>query len=325
MLRVAVIANVSQPPFNNNLQPPVDAFRKIASVVLVEPHRYPEFIPTGAASPAKIPYAAVQKLVEATPPHLVVCVGGAMYLSPASRRLFPSGTRFVGIALSDPLGLDASLAIAPEFDLFYTQDPQTIAAYRGHGIDARRCDLAVDVEAVHRTEVEIDTDVVFVGKWTPYRDQMLKALADRCRVRIHTHRGEDRWSIPTHPEVDTPELLSRAFSRSLLAVDFARIEQPGSAFDGCHRLTPRPQFAAACGVPSLVEDFPLVREMFEPGAEIATFADERGLLGSTLELLADDELRRTMGRAALRRVTGTHTWDHRVRQILGDVRLEISP
>jgi spore maturation protein CgeB len=90
-------------------------------------------------------------------------------------------------------------------------------------------------------------------------------------------------------------------------------------------LTPRPQFAAACGVPSLVEAFPLVAEMFEPGREIVTFDDEEGLLAAALDLLADDDARQALGRAALERVRGTHTWDHRVRQILGDLRLEVSP
>ena len=58
----------------------------------------------------------------------------------------PADDGAAGFALSDPYGLAASLAIAPQFDLFYTQDPQTLADYAGRGVAAKRCDPATDPE-----------------------------------------------------------------------------------------------------------------------------------------------------------------------------------
>ena len=317
--RTVVFTNLSQPPFNNNLLPPVEAFRKVGPVRVVEPHLTPGFVPTGAAAPAEIPVSAVRRIAEDFEADQVICLGGALFLSPESRTLFPPATVFVGIALSDPLGLEASMAVAPEFDIFYTQDPQTIPTYSAAGLDVRRCDLAVDTEIFRRVPCDPMCDVVFVGKWTPYRDRMLHALADRCTVVIHTHRGEDRWSLPTLPELDTPDDLCRAFSGARLAIDFALVEQPGNPFDGAYRMTPRTQLAAACATPTLIESFAGLGELFTPGAEVMTFSSKEELVAVAEALLANADRRRALGLAARRRVIADHTWDRRVQQILRDV------
>ena len=317
--RIVVFTNLSQPPFNNNLLPPVEAFRRVGPVRVVEPHLAPGFVPTGAAAPAEIPVSAARRIAEDFEADQVICLGGALFLSRESRALFPPATVFVGIALSDPLGLEASMAVAPEFDIFYTQDPQTIPTYAAAGLDVRRCDLAVDTEIFRRVPCDPTCDAVFVGKWTPYRDRMLRSLTDRCTVAIHTHRGEDRWSLPTLPELDTPDDLCRAFSGARLAIDFALVEQPGNLFDGTYRMTPRTQLAAACAVPTLIEAFSGLDELFTPGTEVVTFSSTEEMVGIAEELLGDADRRRALGLAAHRRVVADHTWDHRVRQILGDI------
>ena len=317
--RIVVFSNLSQPPFNNNLLAPVEAFRKVGSVRVVEPHLEPGFVPTGAASPAEIPAPAARRATEDFEADQVICLGGALFLSPESRAFFRPATVFVGIALSDPLGLEASMAVAPEFDLFYTQDPQTIPAYAEAGLDVKRCDLAVDAEIFRPVPSAPTCDVVFFGKWTPYRDRMLRSLADRCTVAIHTHRGENRWRLPTLPELDDPESLCRAVSCSRLAIDFALVEQPGNPFDGTYRMTPRTQIAAACAVPTIIEGFSGLGDYFTPGSEVMTFSGEEEMIEVAEELLADADRRRTLGLAARRRVVAEHTWDRRVRQILSDI------
>jgi len=317
--RTVVFTNLSQLPFNNNLLPPVEAFRKVGPVRVVEPHLVPGFVATGAAAPAEIPVAAARPIAEDFGADQVICLGGALFLSPESRALFRPGTAFVGIALSDPLGLEASMAVAPEFDIFYTQDPQTIPTYAKAGLDVRRCDLAVDTEIFRRVPCDPVCDVVFVGKWTPYRDRTLRSLAERCTVAIHTHRGEDRWSLPTLPELDTPGDLCRALSGARLAVDFALVEQPGNPFDGAYRMTPRTQLAAACATPTLIERFSGLGELFTPGTEVMTFSGKEEMVGVAEALLADADRRLALGLAARRRVIADHTWDRRVQQILGDI------
>ncbi len=176
------------------------------------------------------------------------------------------------------------MAIAPEFDLFYTQDPQTIPAYAENGISVRRCDLAIDPQLYYPETSELQCDVVFVGKWTAYRDALVRELARHCDLRVHGHAAESRWGLPVHPPLDCPDLLRRAMCGARLALDFALVEQPGNRYDGSFRMTPRVQIAAACGVACMIEDYAGLEEFFSPGVEIETFTGADDLRGDGVGL-----------------------------------------
>ncbi|MCG6963738.1 MAG: glycosyltransferase [Acidobacteria bacterium] len=316
--KIAVFANVSQPPFANNLLPPVSALRRVAIVELVEPHRLPGFIPTGAAAPALVPNEPATGIARCFRPDVVVCLGGALTISETARRAFPPFTVFVGIALSDPLGISASVQIAPDFDLFYTQDPQTLPWYRSRGLTVRRCDHATDPNLFQPGGRDKRIDVIFVGKWSEYREDTLAGLASKCNLAIHAHRAEQQWRLRTLEELDTPAALSGALGAARLSIDFTRVEQPGNPFHLTHRITPRTLLAAACGVPSLIEAQTSLHGLFTPGIDIATFDGPQGLVDSVLDLLENDAQRHALGLAARTRVLQAHTWDLRIAKILRD-------
>lgn len=317
--RVLILGNVGQAPYSNNLVPPVRAFERVAEVRLVEPWLVPGFVSTGGAAPAEVPHAVVAETLAGFEPDLVVCLAGGLHLAAVSRELLPDAAVTVGIALSDPLGLRASLAIAGEFDLFYTQDPASLPFYAERGLRVRHCDHAVDVAMFAPVAVEPDCDVVFYGKRTPYRERVLGRLAGRFSVRVHSYAWDDGWQVATGPQLDTPEALSAGICRGRLALELAVMDDAPPPFAGTWRITPRPFIAAACGVPSVVEASPLLDECFSPGTEIATFAGPDDVVPVALELLGDEPRRREMGRAARRRVETCHTWDQRVAEILADV------
>ncbi len=316
--KIAVFANVSQPPFANNLLPPISALRRIATVALIEPYTLPGFIPTGAVAPAVVPNEPVIETAQRFQPDVVVCLGGALTISEVARQAFPSSTVFVGMALSDPLGISASVQIAPDFDLFYTQDPQTLPWYRSRGLTVRRCDHAVDPDLFQPTRKDKTIDVIFVGKWSEYREDALTRLARRCNLTVHAHRAEHQWRLQTLRELDTPAALSQALGAARLSIDFARVEQPGNPFHQTCRITPRTLLAAACGVPSLIEAQTSLHGLFTPEVEIATFDGPEGLADTALNLLENDAQRRAMGTAARARVLRDHTWDMRMAKILRD-------
>jgi len=318
-LRVALFVNLGQPPFTNNLLGLVTAFQRAAGVTVVEPHRFPGFRSTGGAAPAPIPRAAVERAAASGPFDVVVCAAGGLYVLREHRDLLGTEAVWVGLALSDPLGLVAGLTIGREFDLYYTQDPQCVSAYRDRGIRAKRCDLAVDPWVFPKVPRDEQWDVVFVGKWTPLRDRLVAALARRFRVLVHTHRGENRWSVPARPPLDDPAGLMRALASARLALEVATVEGGPERFRGTRRLTPRPQIAALAATPSLIEPFPHLPEFFTPGRDIAIYRGPGELVRRARELLADPQGRRRMAAAARERVLREQTWDQRVSAILADV------
>ena len=266
METLLLFGNVSQPPYCNNLYPPLRAFQRAFRTILVEPQYYASFAPTGGARPALIPDEAVNEHTD-PPPDVVVCLGGALHFSKRALRTFSRQTALAGFALSDPYGLPASLEIAPEFDLFYTQDPQTLADYEALDIRARRCDPATDPELYRPLRAAPECDVLYYGKWTPYRDGLLAALSERLRVRVHAYPGEGRWSVPTLPPLDTPDTLCAALNGARLALETALLDDAEGKYRDAYRITPRPFFAASCGVPSLIESFPGLDAFFQPGRD----------------------------------------------------------
>jgi len=319
MSDLLLFGNVSAPPYCNNLFPPVRAFQRAFRTRVVEPNQFEGFVPTGGAKPALIPDAAVIEHTD-PPPQVVVCLGGALHFSERALRIFPKETPLAAFALSDPYGLAASIAIAPQFDLFYTQDPQTLPDYALRHIAAKRCDPATDPElyASERGAVP-ECDILYYGKWTPYRDSLVAALAAHFRVRVHAYAGETRWSVPVHPPLDTPDALRAGLNRCRLALETALLDDAQGDYRGKFRLTPRAFFAASCGVPTLVESFPRVKEFFEPGVEIATFAPSEGAVEKAAALLGDEAARSAMGRRARQRALREHTWDRRVEAFVLDV------
>jgi hypothetical protein len=313
-----LFGNVSQPPFCNNLFPPLRAFQKLFRTTLVEPMSFPEFVPTGGARPALVPDEAVIANSD-PPPDAIVCLGGALHLSSRALRMFPAVTVRAGFALSDPYGLAASLAIAPQFDLFYTQDPQTLSDYAGRGVAAKRCDPATDPELYGPRRAAPECDVLYYGKWTPYRDDLVTALAARCAVRVHAYAGETRWSVPTLPPLETPSDLCAALNRARLALETSLLDDAQGKYRGAFRLTPRAFFAASCGTPTLTESFEGLREFFEPGVEIATYGTREDVAARAEAILSDETARAAMGRRARQRALRDHTWDRRVEAFVLDV------
>ncbi len=314
-----LFGNVGQPPFCNNMYPPLRAFQKVFRTRLVEPASFKGFVATGGATPALVPDDAVYAHTD-PPPQVVVCLGGALHLSARARRAFPADTVLAGFALSDPNGLEASLSIAPEFDLFYTQDPQTLPAYAARRIAAKRCDPATDPELYRPLKSAPECDVLYYGKWTPYRSDLLEALAGRFSVRLHAHAGEKRWTVPARPPLETPDTLCAALNGARLALETALVDDVQGKYRGTFRTTNRVVFAASCGVPSLVESFPRLSELFEPGVEIAVFPTKDDVVACAEAILSDEPARLAMGRRARQRALREHTWDRRAEAFLIDVQ-----
>lgn len=294
------------------------AFQKACTVKIIEPRLLEGFVSTGGARPAQIPESGVQEALRDFEPDFVACLGGGLFLTRPSRQLFAKRTVFAGFAMSDPLGLEASLEIAPEFDLFYTQDPQTLEIYKSRGIQIRRCDPAIDPELYRPLGLTAESDILFYGKWTPYRDEVLRLLASRFCVRLHAHLGEQRWSLPVQAPLEVPSALCEALNRTRLALEVTVLDDVQGQFRGRSRLTNRPQFAAACGIPSLIDHFDRLSEFFEPGEEIVSFRSLNEILERTAEILSDDSKRQRMAGRARARVLREQTWDLRVASVLQD-------
>lgn len=319
MLRIAVVAITSRAPYGNNLKPAVRAFAALGSARLFDPAEDAQFAPTGAGAPAPLSRGLIED-IGSFAPHVVVCLGGATFVPDPLRPFLPSNPVLVGIAQSDPQALPASLAIAAHFDLFYTQDEGSLAAYERQGVAAHFLPLAADPDTLFPVPGRPTCDLLYFGKWTAYRHELLCAVARAARVRIIAYRGETRWDVPTAPQCDDELALCREINGARLVLDPTRSELCSNLAHDAYRITPRSFMAAACAVPALVEERCPLEGLFTAGKEIVTFdGTPAGAAAAVGELLADEPRRRAIGKAARHRLLASHTWLHRSRRILDDV------
>ena len=89
-----VFGNIQQPPFLNNQLPMIRALEKLTELRLVEPFQIEGFVPTGGASPAKIPPGSALQVLEEFVPEAVLCLGGGLYLDRETREQFPEKSVF---------------------------------------------------------------------------------------------------------------------------------------------------------------------------------------------------------------------------------------
>ena len=315
-----LFCNATAPPHCNVLLPAVRAFQKVFKTIVVEPRRYPGYEPARGTKPALIPDTAVMAHTD-PPPEVVVCLGGAHYFSQRALRHLRHRSHVVlaGFAFSDPYMLPASMRIARQFDLFYTQDWQTVTDFAALDIPVRRCDPATDPELYRPTRPEPDCDIIYYGRWSLHRNDLVRALASRWRVRLHAYAGETRWGIPAREPLETPQALCIAINRARVALEVSRLDDAEGKYRNSFHLSPRPFLAASCGVPSLVESFHGLEQFFTPGTEIAAFGQNEDLFTVAGRLLQDEGARLAMARAARARVMRQHTWDRRVEAFLLDL------
>ena len=211
------------------------------------------------------------------------------------------------------------MQIAPEFDLFYTQDPQTLGDYEALGIRARRCDPATDPELYRPMRVA--------------RRVRRPLLRQVDAVPRRARRGARRAASRAGPRVRGRAPLERA--------DASPARHAGGALRGSERRAPGardraprrrrgevprrlPHHAARVlrGVLRRAVDHRVVSgagRLLRAGRDRDLRLGRRPR-GQGQELAADETARAAMGRRARQRALREHTWDRRVETFVLDLR-----
>lgn len=172
--------------------------------------------------------------------------------------------------------------------------------------------------SVHRPmrvrETPLRSNVTFVGEASPWRETMLAELVDFGltvwgpgwrSTALRDYCLDDRLS---------DEDANRAIAGSTVAVTLQR-EAPGP--DGPPRtVTARLFETAAMGVPQVVDMTDDLAEHFAPGPEVVAAEDPATLRAAVKRLLYHHAERDAMAASARRRALGSHTYMHRMREVV---------
>lgn len=168
---------------------------------------------------------------------------------------------------------------------------------------------------------EKDIPLLFVGSWSPRRQEWLEPMAEFARSLSIIGGNWKKKLGRDHPlfgsikaEWVGIEELKKWYQRAQVVINVNRIEVENAA-GGNLRLADVP----ACGTVLLTEYSDDLTDYFDAQTEIATFRDKDGLIRMCRELLSDPELRlriETAGALAMQRIG---TYDDRMRVVLDDL------
>jgi len=237
-------------------------------------------------------------------PHIIVCnAGGLSFRAEDAAYLRNLGIKLFGVALSDPdVYASSTSKIAQNFDVFYSNDKNTVDLYRESGVNSYQLPIATNDLFFHPVppQPEYACDVLHLGAVHQDRIEPVKALLEHFDTHVYGENWE-KYGVPNRGFVYGDDTL-KALNSAKLAIIFSR--------------TPSGQQTVKVGIFDFLsagalvaaEDFPELHQYFDVKKELITFNGMDEMLEKIryyLDHPAEADAIRTAGR---RKVLNNFTW-----------------
>lgn len=205
------------------------------------------------------------------------------------------------------------------FDLVLTSFPHFVDRFRSAGVASEYFRIGFDPRVVdHLGAVSLDRDVVFVGALNAVRhrsgNQALARAARKVPIEFFGYdlRGQSPWS-PVRRRY-RGESWGLDMYRVLASSRIVLNRHIGAAREYANNM----RLYETTGVGSLLLTDSKVNlaELFEPGAEVATYRDADDLVAQARRYLSDDGARREVAAAGHARTMRDHTYAIRMRELV---------
>jgi spore maturation protein CgeB len=259
---------------------------------------------SGTYGPVWIREEYLREHIDNSKPHIIVFnAGGLSFKSEVSRRL-RSSVYLLGIALSDPdVFSHATSRIAPNFDLFLTNDPTLLPKYRELGANVAALPLGTN-EKFFRPLPAIEkyrTDVLIIGRCLPNRIEPVKAILKHFDTVVYGE-GWEEYGIPSRGTIYGDDLM-HALNSARIAPVFLQNPDDSSIFVKIAIL----DFPSA-GALVITNYLPDVEDYLTFGKEIIGFTSTEDLIAKIEYYLSRPEEAEAIRKAGHERIRQEHTW-----------------
>ncbi|MBI4351144.1 MAG: glycosyltransferase [Elusimicrobia bacterium] len=318
-----------------------DAFRELglgAEVFSFNPYRYSSL--PGGRFFGRLEYRMAERSLfsrvrEFSPDLVLVIKGDELLPGTVAGLRSRSRAPVANWWIDDPGLLDISSGLSPAYDLFFTNDPDSVAAHEAAGCRfARFLTFACSPAAHHAVRLTAEEagkyagDIVFVGLLTPYRVKVLEALKD-FKLRIWASPVVREY-LPEKRTVIQRDIPASSPLRPLLAGREAWGEELAKVYSGAKivlnihshgKSDPNMRVfeATACGAFLLTEERRVLKDFFEPGRELVCYKDAAELKALALYYLENEKERAAIAGRGQGRAYREHTYVHRMRELLAYV------
>jgi spore maturation protein CgeB len=203
------------------------------------------------------------------------------------------------------------------FDTVGTTSRDAYEWYQRDGFDnVIKTQWAVDESRLLPRPPLVSEYLSFVGQRRPERSSYIDFL-NRARIPVRAFGSgwpAGRLPLALMQEVSRSSAANLNFTESTAVHGRGRVRQ----------VKARPFELGAAGRPVLTERNDELDEYYAPGEEVLTFSTRRELLTHIRHLASDRVLAETLGQRVFERTRLTHTYTHRLLEILGRLNLETS-
>lgn len=263
----------------------------------------------------------------------MVIVNQGMTIEPRTiARLRDTGVRMVNWFSDFPAEFEAGLCAAPAYDAFHLGSSWAVERHRAIGHrHAAWLPFACDPLA-HRPEAAGEgpaARVVFAGSHYPERQVLLRHLRGLPvdvfgpgweRARDDAHVAPMIRTVQGMPPPEWRRLYARA--AAVLNIHYGAF---GPASASGEMANTRAFEIPACGALQIADRRRDLLSLFREGEEFLGFSSGEELRCVVETALADEALRRNIAAAGRRAVLDGHTYDDRVRVLLGEARAPALP
>jgi glycosyltransferase involved in cell wall biosynthesis len=203
------------------------------------------------------------------------------------------------------------------FDIYNSFSQESVDLLLPVGVDARYLAHAVTSEKFFTTEQTKIYDVVFVGNWSPWRDDVLEAA---CQVTDRIALYGPQWLKKSKLPKDVlkkiyrgPEILGRDLNQLF---NQARVVLNASRIKASHGLNMRFFEVAGAGGLLLTDPVNEIGKHFKDGSELVVYEDVEDLKVKLAQLLGSPDMASKISKNGQHIVLGQHTYQHLAHQFL---------
>ncbi|KVT41570.1 glycosyltransferase [Burkholderia multivorans] len=260
--------------------------------------------------------------------NLFIAFDGEEMNAPLCARLAKICGRSVLWVTEDPYELNVNQRHAPLFDVVFTNDSSSTAAYgdRGHHLPLAGASEFHSLPVLDRAR-PLRYALFFAGTAWPNRSAFLRTILPqlpgdwKCKLALPTNPF-----LPPHG-LDLPASMlswrtspvdfARFVNHSAITLMLPRVFSASNNKEYAETPPPRLYEAALAGGAQMIhESLTEVAESFVPGRDVVLFSSETDFLDKARRLIEDRDYRNSIAESARRTALERHTYDCRVAAIL---------
>jgi spore maturation protein CgeB len=238
--------------------------------------------------------------------------------------------------IDDPDSIDVSKKISPNYDYFFTNDPDAVQVHKGSGCPHVRFlsfgflpDLHKKIQLSQEEYEKYGSDICFAGSISEGRIKVLEELSN-FNLKIWSPRYiysfKEEYQIEKNKLPSSSPLYSKFTDRAVWDEELVKVYNASKIVLNIHSPQTVPIMrdfeVTGCGAFLMTDDARSLETMFNPGEEIICYKNIKELKGLVKFYLSHSPEREEIARKGNLRAQRDHTYARRMEELISFIGKE---